>query len=172
TPHGPLVAIPAPSRQHHDPLRQGTAHWPADARHSPRGSAPLLHSLARNSLVATDTRRYRPLLMQQGRRFLGGLSAEAFVQQYWQKQPLLVRGALPDYVSPVEPEELAGLACEEEVESRVVVFDGATWHLENGPFEPHTFPERGERNWTLLVQDLEEHLPRVGALLDVLDFLP
>ena len=110
--------------------------------------------------------------MQRARRFLGGLSAESFLEHYWQKRPLLVRGAAPDYVSPVQPEELAGLACEEEIESRVVVFDGQTWQLENGPFRSDTFKTRGQRDWTLLVQDLDEHLPEVGSLLTALDFLP
>lgn len=83
-----------------------------------------------------------------------------------------MRGALSDYTPPLSAEELAGLACEEEVESRVVTFDGSTWHLENGPFRSASFPRRGKTNWTLLVQDLDEHVPEVGALLAHLDFLP
>lgn len=110
--------------------------------------------------------------MQSKRQFLGGISPTTFLELYWQKQPLLVRGALPRYTPPLSPEELAGLACEEEVESRVVTFDGDTWHLESGPFRPATFPRRGKQNWTLLVQDLDEHVPEVGVLLDHLDFLP
>ncbi len=110
--------------------------------------------------------------MSARRPFLGGLTPAQFLTHHWQKQPLFVRGALPGYVSPVTPEELAGLACESEVESRLVTFDGATWHLENGPFAPKSFPRRGKRDWTLLVQDLDEHLPKVGELLGHLDFLP
>lgn len=110
--------------------------------------------------------------MQSKRQFLGGLSPATFLARYWQKQPLLVRGALPRYTPPLAPEELAGLACEEEVESRVVTFDGSTWHLETGPFRPTSFPKRGTKNWTLLVQDLDEHVPEVGELLEHLDFLP
>lgn len=110
--------------------------------------------------------------MDHGRRFLGGLSAETFLREYWQKQPLLVRGAVADYRCPIEADELAGLACEEEVESRIVVHDGTTWHLEHGPFIEPDFAARGDRNWTLLVQDLEEHMPEVGHLLQELDFLP
>jgi 50S ribosomal protein L16 3-hydroxylase len=104
--------------------------------------------------------------------FLGGLSAEQFLSRHWQKQPLLVRGAVRNYTSPVSPEELAGLACEREVESRVVVFDGTTWELEQGPFKARSFPKRGAKNWTLLVQDLDEHVPEVGKLLSHLNFLP
>src|SRR5690606_15651986 len=114
----------------------------------------------------------RRRFMDHGRRFLGGLSAETFLREYWQKQPLLVRGAVADYRCPIEADELAGLACEEEVESRIVVHDGTTWHLEHGPFTEPDFAARGDRNWTLLVQDLEEHMPEVGHLLQELDFLP
>lgn len=110
--------------------------------------------------------------MQSKRHFLGGISPATFLAKYWQKQPLLVRGALPRYTPPLSPEELAGLACEEEVESRVVTFDGSTWNLENGPFSPASFPKRGKRDWTLLVQDLDEHVPEVGTLLQHIDFLP
>jgi 50S ribosomal protein L16 3-hydroxylase len=52
---------------------------------------------------------------------LGGLTPQDFLAQYWQKRPLLVRGAYPDFVSPISPDELAGLACELEVESRLVL---------------------------------------------------
>ncbi len=110
--------------------------------------------------------------MQNNRQFLGGLTPATFLARYWQKQPLLVRGALPRYEPPLTAEELAGLACEDEVESRVVTFDGSTWHLENGPFAAASFPKRGKKNWTLLVQDLDEHVPAVGVLLDHIDFLP
>lgn len=104
--------------------------------------------------------------------FLGGLTTKRFLSEYWQKQPLLVRGALPCYDSPVSPEELAGLACESEVESRVVVFDGSTWQLEQGPFKPRSFPKRGSKDWTLLVQDLDEHVPAVAELWSHVGFLP
>ncbi len=104
--------------------------------------------------------------------FLGGLTPERFLDSHWQKQPLLVRGAVPNYESPVSAEELAGLACEDEVESRIVTFDGTTWQLEQGPFKARSFPKRGNADWTLLVQDLDEHVPAVGELLSHLHFLP
>lgn len=116
--------------------------------------------------------RTKPRPTPAGLTFLGGLTPEQFLTKYWQKQPLLVRAAVPNYKPPISPEELAGLACESEVESRVVVFDGTTWHLEQGPFKARTFPKRGTKDWTLLVQDLDEHVPAVGQLLSHLSFLP
>lgn len=55
---------------------------------------------------------------------LGSLSPEAFLQSYWQKKPLLIRQAIPDFQSPLSADELAGLALEEEVESRIVLEQG------------------------------------------------
>jgi 50S ribosomal protein L16 3-hydroxylase len=107
-----------------------------------------------------------------GSPFLGGLTPQDFLSEFWQKKPLLVRGAVPQYTPPISSEELAGLACEDEVESRVVVFDGSTWQLEQGPFKARSFPKRGAKNWTLLVQDLDEHVPAVASLLSHLNFLP
>ena len=50
----------------------------------------------------------------------GGLTVEQFLARHWHKRPLLVRGAWPDFVPPISAEELAGLACEEQVESLLV----------------------------------------------------
>ena len=87
-------------------------------------------------------------------QLLGGLSAEEFLQQYWQKKPLLVRQAIPDYSTPLSPNELAGLACEEEVESRLILEKDAEtpWHLECGPFKETRFSQLPATHWTLLVQ--------------------
>ena len=64
--------------------------------------------------------------MADGLTLLGGLTAEAFLRDYWQKKPLLVRNAIPGFQSPISPEELGGLAMEPEVESRLVLEkDGA-----------------------------------------------
>ncbi len=108
--------------------------------------------------------------MQRPAGFLAGLSVPEFMRQHWQKKPLLCRGALPDYQSPLSAEELGGLALEEEVESRIV--ERADWQLSRGPFTEADFERLGERDWTLLVQDLDQHIPEVGELLSLLDFLP
>ena len=52
---------------------------------------------------------------------LGDISAEHFLADYWQKKPLLVRSAISDFKPPIEGDELAGLALESEVESRLIV---------------------------------------------------
>ncbi|WP_278620732.1 cupin domain-containing protein [Ectopseudomonas oleovorans] len=106
-------------------------------------------------------------------QLLGGLTAREFLRDYWQKKPLLVRQAIPDFESPISPDELAGLALEEEVESRLVIEHGARpWELQRGPFNEDTFQDLPERDWTLLVQAVDQFVPEVAELLENFKFLP
>lgn len=107
-------------------------------------------------------------------RVLGDLSPAQFLAEYWQKKPLLVRGAWPGFVNPLSPEELAGLACEEGVEARLVLErDGAApWELRHGPFSEADFLSLPDSHWTLLVQDVEKHAPDLAALLEPFRFIP
>lgn len=106
-------------------------------------------------------------------QLLGGISAREFMRDYWQKKPLLVRQAFPDFESPIDPDELAGLALEEEVESRIVLEHGAhPWELRRGPFTEDTFAELPEKDWTLLVQAVDQFVPEVAELLEHFRFLP
>ncbi|MGQ7958161.1 ribosomal protein uL16 3-hydroxylase [Pseudomonas sp. SP16.1] len=106
-------------------------------------------------------------------QLLGGLTAREFLRDYWQKKPLLVRQAIPGFESPISPDELAGLALEEEVESRLVIEHGAhPWELQRGPFDEETFQNLPERDWTLLVQAVDQFVPEVAELLEDFKFLP
>jgi 50S ribosomal protein L16 3-hydroxylase len=102
-----------------------------------------------------------------------GMNPAIFLDRHWQKTPLLIRDALPGFVSPVSPEELAGLACEEDVESRIVRGDQRDgWTLCEGPFKDDDFLSLPRRGWTLLVQDAEKHLPETETLMTLVSFLP
>ncbi|WP_416140106.1 JmjC domain-containing protein [Halomonas sp. HK25] len=105
---------------------------------------------------------------------LGGLTAAEFLGDYWQQKPLLIRGAFPDLECPLEPDELAGLACEEGIESRLVEEHGESgpWQVRHGPFDERTFARLPERDWTLLVQAVDHYVPDVAKLLEAFDFLP
>ena len=106
-------------------------------------------------------------------QLLGGLTAREFLRDYWQKKPLLVRQAIPDFESSISPDELAGLALEEEVESRLVIEHGERpWELQRGPFNEDTFQDLPERDWTLLVQAVDQFVPEVAELLEDFKFLP
>lgn len=104
---------------------------------------------------------------------LGGITAEAFLRDYWQKQPLLIRQAIPDFVSPIDGNELAGLALEDEVESRIILEHGETpWQLLHGPFAEDRFATLPASHWTLLVQAVDQFVPEVADYLHELAFLP
>lgn len=105
---------------------------------------------------------------------LGTISAEEFLRDYWQKKPLLIRNALPSFSCPITGDELAGLACEEQVESRIVLenLKGKPWQLKNGPFDESIFNKLPKENWTLLVQSVDHWVPELSSLLDQFRFIP
>lgn len=104
---------------------------------------------------------------------LGGISAEVFLRDYWQKKPLLIRQAIPNFVSPLDGNDLAGLSLEELVESRIVLEHGETpWQLRQGPFTEDTYSSMPERDWTLLVQAVDQFSPDVAQILEHFKFLP
>lgn len=103
----------------------------------------------------------------------GGMPADEFLRDYWQKKPLLIRQAFADFESPLSADELAGLSLEEEVESRIVLEQGATpWELRHGPFTEDDYRKLPERDWTLLVQAVDQFVPEVAELLQAFRFLP
>lgn len=107
--------------------------------------------------------------------FNTGLSQQQFLQQYWQKKPLLIRQAFPEFESPISAEELAGLACEPDIESRLIEEhgqDGSAWQVTTGPLTDSDFARLPETHWTMLVQDVDKHLPELQGILDVFNFIP
>lgn len=107
-------------------------------------------------------------------RQLGALPVEAFLAEYWQRAPCLLRGALADVDFPLDGDDLAGLACEPLAEARLISGPDRTgcWTLRHGPFDERDFDGLGDANWTLLVQDVEKHYPPLADLLERFDFLP
>ena len=103
-----------------------------------------------------------------------GMPAATFLRDYWQKRPLLIRGAFPDFETPLQPEDLAGLACEETALARLISHDRATdgWSVRTGPFQEEEFPGMPDHDWTLLVQDVDKWDADVRELLEAFDFLP
>jgi 50S ribosomal protein L16 3-hydroxylase len=99
---------------------------------------------------------------------------DRFLRDYWQKKPLLVRGAFPRFPDPLTPDELAGLACEAGVESRIVRERGGArpWEVTWGPHEESVFEALPDRGWTLLVQEVNRWVPGAAMLLERFSFLP
>ena len=107
-------------------------------------------------------------------QLLGGLTPAQFLAEYWQKKPLLIRQALPDFGEAIEADELAGLACEDHIESRIIRGSGAdnNWQQQHGPFEEQIFDKLGDKDWTLLVQAVDHYIPEVAKLKDRFRFIP
>jgi len=105
---------------------------------------------------------------------LGDISVREFLRNYWQQKPLLIRQAIPGYESPVSPDELAGLACMSDVESRIVLENAGNtpWELRQGPFDEAVFSQLPESHWTLLVQECNKHVPDLALLLENFTFIP
>jgi 50S ribosomal protein L16 3-hydroxylase len=103
---------------------------------------------------------------------LNNFDIDAFLRDYWQKQPLLIRNPWGPWANPLEPDALAGLACEEEVESRLITQGGGALRAEDGPFAPERFEKLGAKYWTLLVQAVDHYVPEVAALIEPFRFVP
>jgi 50S ribosomal protein L16 3-hydroxylase len=97
---------------------------------------------------------------------------DQFLRAYWQKKPLLIRNAFRDWQNPLEPDELAGLACEEDIESRLICQTDAGWAMEQGPLAEERLTGLNESHWTLLVQAVDHHVPAVADLIAPFRFIP
>ncbi|MCB1701366.1 MAG: cupin domain-containing protein [Halioglobus sp.] len=95
---------------------------------------------------------------------------ELFLAEYWQRKPLLIRNAITGFQTPLPADELAGLALEDAIESRIIECRDDEWRLCHGPFEPEDF-ER-DHPWTLLVQAVDHYIPAVAELRQLVSFLP
>lgn len=97
------------------------------------------------------------------------LDIPAFLRDYWQKKPCVLRNALPDFVDFIDEHELAGLAMEPELDSRVISKQEQGWSIQQGPFEDFT---ACQGQWTLLVQGVDRYLDEASELMDWFNFIP
>ncbi len=105
-------------------------------------------------------------------QLLNNLTPVQFLAEYWQKKPLLIRHAMPNFKGLLTPNELAGLACEEDVQARIIQQKSEKWSVKNGPFDDADFAKLPKQDWTLLVQSANHHLPEAADLLALFDFIP
>ena len=105
---------------------------------------------------------------------LGGMPVDRFLRTHWQKQPMVVRGAFPNLEDPLSADELAGLACERGVDSRLVIERAGrkAWQAVRGPQKPATLRRLPRSHWTLLVESVDRHSPAIAALADAFSFIP
>ncbi len=91
----------------------------------------------------------------------------AFLNEYWQKKPLLIKQALPNFISPISADELAGLSLENDFQSKIIIGKD-----KEGPFSEKIFTKLPEKDWTLLVQSVDRFIDEVYDLINNFDFIP
>ena len=103
-----------------------------------------------------------------------GMPADVFLRDYWQKRPLLIRNAFPGFETPISPDDLGALSLEATALSRLIVWDRKKdkWAVETGPLPEDRFDRVPERDWTLLVQDVDKWDADVRELVEAFPFLP
>lgn len=96
-----------------------------------------------------------------------------FLREFWQKKPLFIRDGVKKFSSPFSENELAGLSCEDGVESRLVIENGKIpWELKSGPFDEATLTSLPAIKWTLLVQDVDKWVSELSELKSFFRFVP
>lgn len=102
-----------------------------------------------------------------------GIDEQSFLNEYWQKRPLLIRQAFPQFKTPLVADELAGLSLEPDVASKIISCDQrGDYHLEFGPFDEDRFEQLTDPLWSLLVTDVEKSLPELSSYIEPFRFLP
>ena len=105
-------------------------------------------------------------------QLLGGKTVAQFLSRNWQKRPLLVRKAIPDFKAVAQADELFRLATDDAVESRLVSRRRSAWSVAHGPFRTSDFRRMPAADWTLLVQGLNLHNTAADRLLRQFSFIP
>lgn len=98
------------------------------------------------------------------------LDRDAFLNEFWQRKPLLIKNTRNGFTPPLSSDELAGLALEDDVESRLIEHCNDSWRLQHGPFSETDFLR--DNPWTLLVQAVDHYIPEVAELQRLFDFIP
>lgn len=101
---------------------------------------------------------------------INNLSEQEFLSHFWQKKPLLIKQGFADFQDPLDANELAGLAMEESIESRIITNHKNDWQTHQGPFED--FEKLTDENATLLVQAVDHWHPEAAQLLEPFRFIP
>ncbi|MDH3621374.1 MAG: cupin domain-containing protein, partial [Gammaproteobacteria bacterium] len=103
-----------------------------------------------------------------------GLTAKTFLSHHWQKEPLFMPQAIAALRPAVSRNELAWLATLEDVESRIVFTDRdqRRYRVKSGPFDTAFLQALPKRDWSLLVHDVDKHLPAMRKLFEQVSFVP
>ena len=101
---------------------------------------------------------------------LGNITPAQFLREYWHKKPLLIRQAIPGFQPLLSIGELAALAKQNHIESRLITSVDGHWDMQHGPLD--TLPPASQKQWTMLVQGANLYDKRADALLRQFRFIP
>ncbi len=103
---------------------------------------------------------------------LGKISIDVFLKKYWQKKPLLIRDAIKNFKSPITEKDLFRIAQNENAISRLIEFKRGIWQVKYGPFKKSGLPKKINTSWTILVQNINHHVPFAESFLNLFKFIP
>lgn len=112
--------------------------------------------------------------MSQPLDVLGGITAEQFLSEYWQKKPLLVRNAIPEIIDLLVPADVMELALDENTTARLIKQkdkDPNQWTVKNAPLIKGDF-QKLPKLWTLLVQAVDHYSFDLAELWKKFPFIP
>lgn len=98
------------------------------------------------------------------------MSEQTFLTKYWQKKPVVIKQGFKNFQDPISADEIAGIAMEENVQSRLVYKKENQWQAEFGPFQ--NYEHLGERDWSLVVQALDNFSEEAAELIEPFRFIP
>jgi 50S ribosomal protein L16 3-hydroxylase len=108
-------------------------------------------------------------------QFPNNLTKQQFLDNYWQKQPVLFKKALDNVEQLISKEQLFTLSLDDNVESRLLLENGPeqTWQTFHGPQKIEQLEALStSTHWTLLVQSVNLWLEKCQSLLNEFDFIP
>lgn len=137
--------------------------------------ARLAYTIKKSGFMKTqtaDTDALKTLPLNVPWPLLGNITPAQFLKAYWQKEPVLIRQAIPGFKAPVNPDKLIKLALRDDAEARIIRHDATSWHVDHAPFQPDDIPERDQAAWTVLVQGVNLLDAKVNELLSLFRFVP
>ncbi|WP_422470241.1 JmjC domain-containing protein, partial [Acinetobacter sp. BJFS-203] len=105
---------------------------------------------------------------------LGGITAEQFLAEYWQKKPLLVRNGLPEIIGLLQPQDVQELALEEHASARLIRQKDKNpneWHVKSSPLTKGDF-QKLPKLWSILVQAVDHYSFDLSELWKKFPFIP
>ena len=112
---------------------------------------------------------------------LNNLTPEQFLAEYWQKKPLLIRQAIPNFKSFLTADDLVSLAIDDDAQARLITNKNGKWQVKSNPLDEKDFGKLPQKTtgttkaklfWTILVQNVNHHLPQAVDLLQQFSFIP